>query len=403
MLAGCFSDDGENDAIEIIGGESPVMNCLEQYRTNSEEADCRIWRHATQSTARKMLICSPDTDIYNIGLNYISSTSKHYIIKINAYSAIETSFIDLPNLHHALTNDPDLASVPRAYLANILQTLFICTGCDYVSFFKKVGKATFFNYFFQHAFFICGGNAGSLYETNLATRSNGFLAFIRLVGTVYFKKHLPSFVSLYGHETPDHSFNSIDQSLDPHQRHQMWFERIREVVSDRIQCEEERIPSYTSLWRHWMKSCWISTMWRNSHTDDLYTNLPHPHLNGWLLSEDGLYSIDWEDEKVKSEIEKHISVLLKGCKCKTKCGMRCGCRKKQAYCGPGCECQECQNLPVQNPGNAANEDNETDVISESEESDEEETETTGDIDIIDTEIITETDYFTLLTTENYII
>ena len=116
-------------------------------------------------------------------------------------------------------------------------------------------------------------------------------------------------------------------------------ERIREVVSDRIQCEEERIPSYTSLWRHWMRSCWISTMWRNSHTDDLYTNLPDPHLNGWLLSEDGLYSIDWEDEKVKSEIEKHISVLLKGCKCKTKCGMRCGCRKKQAYCGPGCECQ----------------------------------------------------------------
>ena len=60
-------------------------------------------------------------------------------------------------------------------------------------------------------------------------------------------------------------------------------------------------------------------------------------------------------------------------------------------------------MPVQNPGNAANEDNETDVISESEESDGEETETTGDIDIIDTKIITETDYFTLLTTDNYII
>ena len=114
-----------------------------------------------------------------------------------------------------------------------------------MSFLKKVRKATFFNYFFQHACFICGGNAGSLYETNLM-RSNGFLAFIRLVGTVYFKKHLPSFVSLYGHETPDHSFNYIDQSLRPHQRHQMWFERIREVVSDRIQCEEH-VPSYTSL------------------------------------------------------------------------------------------------------------------------------------------------------------
>ena len=240
-----------------------------------------------------------------------------------------------------------------------------------------------------------------MYETNLTTRSNGFLAFLRLVGTVYFKKHLPSFVSLYGHETPDQSFNSIDQSLDPHQRHNVWFERIREVVSDRIQCEEERVPSYTSLWRHWMRSCWISTMWTHSHTDNLYTNLPNPHLNGWLLSE-GFYSIDWEDEKVKSEIEKSISTLLKGCKCKTKCGVRCGCRKKQTYCGPGCQCQECQNLPVQNPVNN-NEDDETDTISEIEESaDEEET---SDVDKVETEIVTETetDCFTILTTDGYIV
>lgn len=60
---------------------------------------------------------APHINTYNIELNYMPSTSKHYI-KINAYSAIETSFmIDLPTLHHALTNDPDLASVPRAYLA----------------------------------------------------------------------------------------------------------------------------------------------------------------------------------------------------------------------------------------------------------------------------------------------
>uniref|UniRef100_A0A1X7SK26 Tesmin/TSO1-like CXC domain-containing protein n=1 Tax=Amphimedon queenslandica TaxID=400682 RepID=A0A1X7SK26_AMPQE len=304
--------------------------------------------------------------------------SKHYIVKISAYSAIEASFIDLNSFHHALINDPDLASVPRTCLANILQTLFICTGCDYVSFFKKVGKATFFNYFFQHARFICSGNVGSLYETTATVRSNGFLAFLRLVGTVYFKKHLPSFVSLYGHETPDQSLNSIDQTLDPHARHKLWFERIREVVSDRIQCEEERVPSCTSLWRHWMRSCWISTMWAHSHTDDLYRNLPSPHLNGWLLSEEGFYSIDWEDEKVKSEIENSISTLLKGCKCKTKCGVRCGCRKKQTSCGPGCECQDCENLPVQHPANSGD-DNETDTISETElesdelESDEEDT------------------------------
>jgi len=39
------------------------------YTSNALEADNRIWRHAVQTTATKILVYSPDTDVYNIGLS----------------------------------------------------------------------------------------------------------------------------------------------------------------------------------------------------------------------------------------------------------------------------------------------------------------------------------------------
>ena len=101
---------------------------------------------------------------------------------------------------------------------------------------------------------------GSLHETDINTRSSGFLSFIRLIGTIYYKKHLPSFISLDGHETPEQSFNAIDKSLQTQHRHRKWLDRIRTVVADRIKYEEERVPSFTSLWRHWLRSCWTATL-----------------------------------------------------------------------------------------------------------------------------------------------
>ena len=47
-----------------------------QYCSNAEEADNRMWRHATQSPASDILIYSPNTDVYNIGLHLVKLT-KH--------------------------------------------------------------------------------------------------------------------------------------------------------------------------------------------------------------------------------------------------------------------------------------------------------------------------------------
>jgi len=39
-----------------------------KYLSNAEEADMRIWTHATQTSAQHILVYSPDTHIYNRGL-----------------------------------------------------------------------------------------------------------------------------------------------------------------------------------------------------------------------------------------------------------------------------------------------------------------------------------------------
>ena len=56
------------------------------------------------------------------------------------------------NFTAALEQDSDLSQLPRgSELCQVLQTLFICTGCDYVSYLKYIGKASVLNNFFQYA------------------------------------------------------------------------------------------------------------------------------------------------------------------------------------------------------------------------------------------------------------
>ena len=93
------------------------------------------------------MIYSPDTDVYNIGLSLIHIyPDTDFILQLNVpYS--EEKDLSLNNLEKALRNDPDLATLPQNEVGNTLQTLFICSGCDYTSYFSGYGKATVLNTF----------------------------------------------------------------------------------------------------------------------------------------------------------------------------------------------------------------------------------------------------------------
>ena len=305
LLAGCFSGSGENNAWLLHAGEvsAEQPEQPEQYYSNAEEADSRIRRHAVQCNANVnvILIYSSDTDVYNIGLSHMSQKpAATYIIQLNPPHSDEKKYININNFKIALQKDPDLSNLPQGNeLCQILQTLFICTGCDYISYLKFIGKATVLNNFFQYASFICGHILlGCLHNTSSANKEDSFLSFIRLIGTRYFKKHVTAFVALKGHKTPLHLFNSIDPSLQPKERHKVWLNTISEVVSDRIINEEDRVPTITSLWCHWLRCCWVSQMWQNSRQSDMFASLPSPEDSGWVLQADNKYSIDWEAAEV---------------------------------------------------------------------------------------------------------
>ncbi len=185
------------------------------------------------------------------------------VIQVNTYNSKE---LILNNLVAALSNDPDLARINPELLPLVLQIIFICTGCDYLSFFSQIGKATFLRYFFQYASFITGGSEthpGTLADIGLEDGSYkcGYLAFIRLVGTTYLKK----FASGFETNSPSTYFTTcVQQDTTPEQQHRDWLRSIRNTIWYRTKFENEMVASDEALMFHWKRVCWVANMWNQA-------------------------------------------------------------------------------------------------------------------------------------------
>lgn len=374
VLAGCFAGRA-NDIPAVLSGSRSFITLDPTCSSNAHESDMRIWRHVMQAKADRILVYSPDTDVYNIGLPIVHrrypGAEKEVIVQINLPKVKESKYVHLNNLVGAVTNDADYGSIPTEDIVDVLTTVYAVSGCDYVSYFSGFGKGIFLNTIYQHASFITGRNSyGHLNETSEINRSRGFYSFLRLIGCLYFKKYYSAVVSLRNIDTPQQLLQSFS-ATDKEQQHKEWYNTIRSIVSDRITNEEERMPTMTSMWRHWLRSCWVLSMWQNSTQADLYSDLPKPEASGWVKSlQTGEYSIDWECPVVMSKVQTTIDFLTKGCGCKKGCSSKqCGCRKRGTSCGPSCHCLNCSNISESNsPRQQDDEDGaSSDSSSESEE------------------------------------
>ena len=103
-----------------------------KYETCAIEADMRIWRHVAVVDAQKILVYSPDTDVYNIGVAVSQKFSpKEVIVQINVPHSRDLRYVHILNIKTALENDPDIASLPQDHLLAIFHMV---SGCDYISF-----------------------------------------------------------------------------------------------------------------------------------------------------------------------------------------------------------------------------------------------------------------------------
>lgn len=178
----------------------------------------------------------------------------------------EPKFLFLRQVDNALQNDPDLHGIPQEMRLQALQSLYVCTGCDYVSFFAGIGKVSFLSTFYQYATFIAGGleAPGSIGDVSLDNESPSCLSFFRLVGCTYYRKH----ASAFEFASPVTLYRSITES-NVHQKHELWLQHIRNIVWLRADSESKNMPSTSSLKLHWMRSLWIIGMWHKSVENDI--------------------------------------------------------------------------------------------------------------------------------------
>ena len=173
MTSGCY-DGGKTMTISASG----VEECLTLV-CDAEESDTRVWLHVLRSSGRKKLLHSPDTDVYHIGLTLIDPSIDDVYVQLSNMSSPEIRLLHRNQLLSGLSDDPDLSLVPNVLRPLVLQTLFICSGCDYISYFVGLGKATIMKHFFQNAWFITSSQdiPGKLADTD-HQMDEGFLSFV---------------------------------------------------------------------------------------------------------------------------------------------------------------------------------------------------------------------------------
>ena len=269
------------------------------------------------------------------------------MIKLSPFTSLEQRFLDMQVLLTAFSNDPDLA-VSQIQPSSVLQMLFVCTGCDFVSFCSGYGKSSFLSTLFEYCEFICGNRThtpGTLADIDPLSQANGALSFCRLVGCMHFKKHKAAFLPTY--PTPFSLFNSLwVENQTPFSHHFRWLDELRERVWSRVKFEEEMIPSAEALMRHWKRSCWVVSVWKQAATN----NIIYPPLDthGWKYDEGDL--VDWDSKENISNVKSRVALIKKECGCRTGCtSARCKCKKNNCHCGPGCKCLGCHNLPQVSP------------------------------------------------------
>ena len=111
--------------------ESNHLQADPVFLSNAEETDTYV----RQTRHVRILVMSPDTDVYMIGIPLECMQSKEVVVQVSKHNAREVRILSLSAIIKAMENDPDLSSRD---LPQILQAIYVSTGC------AQIGKASIF-------------------------------------------------------------------------------------------------------------------------------------------------------------------------------------------------------------------------------------------------------------------
>lgn len=232
--------------------------------------------------------------------------TKEVIVQVSPMHCRELKLLNLTALVTAFEHDPDLAQIAPDILPKVFQTLYVVSGCDNISFFSKLSKASFHRYFYQYASYISSGQhyPGTLADTSFeqGVYEQGYLAFLRLIGTAYLKKHSTGFDT----PSPITHFQAFSQpNISIQQQHYAWLDDISQNVWYRVKFENEVLPSNESLFLHWKRACWVIHMWGQAHINRMV--LQPMTTCGWDIL-DGNLSIIWDSKENLDAVHGNVSV-----------------------------------------------------------------------------------------------
>ena len=119
-VTGVFAQHLANTSWIVEGSNSswsdPECSC------NAEETDTMLWLHAKMTRYTKILVHSPDTDVYVIGLPLQCTKDKDIIVQSSDMNSWELK-VYMKRLITALPNYPNLANIAAATHSKVLQVI----------------------------------------------------------------------------------------------------------------------------------------------------------------------------------------------------------------------------------------------------------------------------------------
>lgn len=184
VIAGGF-DTGryENRALVLSCVDGQLIERVgEKYLSNQPEADTRTWLHALECPCSPVTIFSPDSDVLMVGLLTFprwSAANRQerggerkqayvQISRLHGEEANQPGIVDVNQLVAEIEGHPDLQEIEARRRVQCLVSLFVLTGCDFVSFFNGISKRQFLKDFFHEAHFISGTD--SPWQTGMGNR-----------------------------------------------------------------------------------------------------------------------------------------------------------------------------------------------------------------------------------------